>query len=124
LRTIDDYLQIVHKTMYHFQGVRRSHSSFFKGKSVQPLQDGLDLALSQQLLCEFRYAVLVMLEFVDDGPLTESTHFDLLRCHGKHTKHLRHYLHQNIRHRRGQWDFFRIYVKTSKEIPDAFKEIE
>jgi hypothetical protein len=56
--------------------------------------------------------------------LTESTLFDLLRRHGKNPEHLYHDLHKDVRHGRGQWNLFRINMKTCEEIGDAIEEVD
>lgn len=56
LRAIHDDLHIIHKAVDHFEYFQ-SYSTFLLCETVEPLQDSLDLALSQQLLCEFLCAV-------------------------------------------------------------------
>ena len=46
LRTVHDYLHIIHKAVDDFEGLGHSHPTFLLGETVQSLQDRLDLAFS------------------------------------------------------------------------------
>ena len=46
-RTINDRLYIVHKTLNDSQGLRGGHAGLFLRESVQSLQYGFDLSISQ-----------------------------------------------------------------------------
>ena len=52
-RTFQNCLYITHQTMNHTQCLCNSYASLVLGQSIQSLESGLDLALPQQLLCEF-----------------------------------------------------------------------
>jgi hypothetical protein len=53
--TVHDHLHIVQKTVNDGQGLRHGHAGLVLGESVQSLEYRLDLAVSQQLLCELLY---------------------------------------------------------------------
>jgi hypothetical protein len=63
LRTIHDYFHVIHKSVDHFEGLRDGHPTLLPSETVKPLQHGLDLALSQQLRCEFLCTSLSYLVF-------------------------------------------------------------
>jgi anti-sigma regulatory factor (Ser/Thr protein kinase) len=50
--TVHDHLHIIQKTMNDGEGLRHGHAGLFLCESVQSLEYRLDLAVSQQLLCE------------------------------------------------------------------------
>ena len=50
--TIHNHFHIVHKTVDNLQDVRLHHAGFVLRETVQSTQNFLDLAVSQQLLCE------------------------------------------------------------------------
>ena len=51
--TFHNHLHTTHKTIHHTQGLCPSHPSLLLRQSIQSLEDGLYLALPQQLLREF-----------------------------------------------------------------------
>jgi len=50
LRTADDDLQVAQKTMYDLKCLGSSHASFIEREAVEPTENILNLALSQQSL--------------------------------------------------------------------------
>jgi hypothetical protein len=70
--------------MHHAQGLCDSDLSLVLGQSVQSLEYSLDLALSQQFLCELLYGTLSNERLIYDGVLTESSLSNLFRGQSKH----------------------------------------
>ena len=58
-----------------------------------------------------------------DGAPTEPSLLYLLCRQSKHGKYFDHNFDDNVRHRRSWWDS-RIYLKTLKEIPQAFEQFK
>jgi len=58
LRTIHGHLHGIHKAVDNFKDLGHGHPAFLLGETVQPPQDSLNLAFSEQLLCEFLCAIL------------------------------------------------------------------
>ena len=52
LRTFHNYPYIAHETMDHTQCLRNSHPRLVLGQSIQSVENCLNLALPQQLLCK------------------------------------------------------------------------
>jgi hypothetical protein len=87
-RTFHNYLHITHETMDHTQGLCDSHASLVLGQSIQSLEYRLDLAVAQQLLCEFLCGTLSLSlgPYLCDSALTKPPLPDLFGRHGKHRK--------------------------------------
>jgi hypothetical protein len=58
LRTFHHYFRIIHKTVNHAQSLRDSDPSLVLSQSIQSLKHSLNLALSEQFLCELFYSKL------------------------------------------------------------------
>jgi hypothetical protein len=109
------------------QGLRHGHPGLFLRESVQSLEYRLDLAISQQLLCELLCVALRVrgsrLRFYSKTLLTESSSADLFLRDGKYRNQLDHDFRDNIRHQRVQGDPG-INMETFEEVSEAFEEFE
>jgi hypothetical protein len=124
--TVNDYLHIIQKTMNDGQCLCHGHPGLFLRESVQSLEYRLDLAISQQLLCEllcntsqvngsgYNYSETV---------LTESSSTYLSFRHGKNCNQLNHDFRDNIRHQRIQCDPG-INLETLEKVSEKLKEFE
>jgi hypothetical protein len=61
LLTVHHHPHILDKTIYDFEGLRRSYPSLILGEPIQPLQYCLDLLLSEKLINKFFCVVLSLI---------------------------------------------------------------
>ena len=85
-RTFHNYLHMINKTMDHTQGLRSSYPGLLLGQSIEPLNDCLNFAVTQQLLRKLFCGTLSHERCIHGGVLTEPSLFYLLRSQGKHRK--------------------------------------
>jgi hypothetical protein len=52
LRTTNDELHVVHKTMHNLKRLSSSHASLIESEAVESMEHIFDLALSQEFLCK------------------------------------------------------------------------
>jgi len=72
LPTVHELPHILGESIYDPKGLSCGHPSLVLRESVQPLQDRLDVLLSEKLLYQFNYVVLIQVTYRPEPKWTHS----------------------------------------------------
>ena len=123
MQTFHHYSCIIHKTVNHTQRLCDSDAGLVLSQSVQSLKHSLDLALSEQFLCELFYGKLRDEQLIHDNGLTKPSLSDLFCRQGKHRKYLDDYFDNDVCHYWGGRNVG-VDVEAFEKTAQALEEIE